>query len=516
MAFGTRFGLLWWLRVGLIVAIGLLVLFARSAGPSPLLLRVGMGLGAAVLFILALGSHAAASSSGTATAVALDWLHFVGMAVWAGGLFHLSVTVLTLIKSPYAREDTRVAASLVTRFSVLGALSVGTLVLSGVYQTWLNVGSIQALTDTEYGQALIRKLVFIVPLLLLAAVNLLVFGPSLRAAQRRGASRSDVVRHLRLAVAGEIAFVTGVLLFAGIMANLQPAREALVAQGVVRTATAEDVRASIRIQPGLTGLNRFDVLLTDRRTGQPITDAEKVSLRFTLPVADLGESEIVAFPRGDGHYVASGGPLVMPGTWHIEAVVRRPGFLDVRPAVDVPIGMTSPAGPSPASPSLGEGALVLGIELLIVGLLAFAYVYWVAPRDRRRVPLPLTIAIVSLVMGSLAAGGGVGTLRAGAGLTNPIPPTRDSVERGRLVYEANCVVCHGEAGRGDGPAAAGLRPQPADFRVHLAAGHTDGQLFDWVTNGVPGTSMPAFRDQLTEEERWHVLNFIRLTFGPGR
>jgi mono/diheme cytochrome c family protein len=84
------------------------------------------------------------------------------------------------------------------------------------------------------------------------------------------------------------------------------------------------------------------------------------------------------------------------------------------------------------------------------------------------------------------------------------------------VYEANCVVCHGETGRGDGPAAAGLRPQPADFRVHLAAGHTDGQLFDWITNGVAGTSMPAFRDQLTEEERWHVLNFIRLTFGPGR
>jgi copper transport protein len=206
----------------------------------------------------------------------------------------------------------------------------------------------------------------------------------------------------------------------------------------------------------------------------------------------------------------------MAGQWRVEAVVRRPGLADVRPAVDLPIGAASPSGPTPSAPTTGEGALVLGIELLLVGILSFGYVYWVAPRDRRMVPFPLAIAVASLVLGSLAAGGGVGTLRAGAGLTNPIPPTRDSIEKGRVTYEADCTLCHGETGRGDGPAAPGLRPAPADFRIHLAAGHSDGQLFDWLSNGVPGTAMPAYRDQLSEEERWSLLNYIRATFGPGR
>ena len=41
------------------------------------------------------------------------------------------------------------------------------------------------------------------------------------------------------------------------------------------------------------------------------------------------------------------------------------------------------------------------------------------------------------------------------------------------------------------------------------AGHTDGQLFYWVSYGVPGTGMPAWRDELTEQQRWDVINYIR-------
>jgi copper transport protein len=97
--------------------------------------------------------------------------------------------------------------------------------------------------------------------------------------------------------------------------------------------------------------------------------------------------------------------------------------------------------------------------------------------------------------------------------TNPFPPTAESLQIGETVYRARCQVCHGVEGRGDGPAAATMVPRPADFRIHMAAGHTDGQLFYWVTNGVAGTAMPAFREVLTPEERWHVITFIR-TFAP--
>ena len=92
---------------------------------------------------------------------------------------------------------------------------------------------------------------------------------------------------------------------------------------------------------------------------------------------------------------------------------------------------------------------------------------------------------------------------------NPVPPDQRSLEAGRQTYMELCAVCHGDTGRGDGPAGLRLVPRPADFRVHMAAGHTDGELLYWVTYGMAGTAMPAFGDQLTERERWDVINFIR-------
>ena len=92
---------------------------------------------------------------------------------------------------------------------------------------------------------------------------------------------------------------------------------------------------------------------------------------------------------------------------------------------------------------------------------------------------------------------------------SPFAPDAASLAQGRAVYEQNCVSCHGPTGRGDGPLARNLRPRPADFRVHMAAGHTDGELFNWLTNGVPETAMPAYGGQLSEAERWHVINYIR-------
>jgi copper transport protein len=92
---------------------------------------------------------------------------------------------------------------------------------------------------------------------------------------------------------------------------------------------------------------------------------------------------------------------------------------------------------------------------------------------------------------------------------NPVAPTGASVGRGELIYRQSCLSCHGVTGRGDGPAGAGQRPPPADLRLHMVAGHTDGELYAWVTDGIPGTAMPGFGDRLSAEERWDVINYLR-------
>lgn len=91
---------------------------------------------------------------------------------------------------------------------------------------------------------------------------------------------------------------------------------------------------------------------------------------------------------------------------------------------------------------------------------------------------------------------------------NPFPPNPTSLEAGRQVYQQNCSVCHGAKGWGDGPLVAGLNPPPLDLTVHAPL-HADGDLFRFIRDGVSGTAMAPWRGKLTDEEIWHVVNYIK-------
>ena len=92
---------------------------------------------------------------------------------------------------------------------------------------------------------------------------------------------------------------------------------------------------------------------------------------------------------------------------------------------------------------------------------------------------------------------------------NPIEADAASVEAGSVVFVTNCATCHGETGEGDGPAAEGLEKKPADLHESHVQELSDGALFYIVTHGVPDTPMVAWENVLSEEERWHVVNFLR-------
>jgi Tol biopolymer transport system component/mono/diheme cytochrome c family protein len=102
-----------------------------------------------------------------------------------------------------------------------------------------------------------------------------------------------------------------------------------------------------------------------------------------------------------------------------------------------------------------------------------------------------------------------------SGPANPLKADAQSIQAGQQLYAANCVVCHGPAGKGDGTAAAGLSPRPADFTQHMTPGkHTDGQVFLWIRDGFPGTAMPAWKDKLSEQQIWQLVTYLR-TFGQA-
>ena len=98
----------------------------------------------------------------------------------------------------------------------------------------------------------------------------------------------------------------------------------------------------------------------------------------------------------------------------------------------------------------------------------------------------------------------------------------EASEEGKRVYEKSCAHCHGTEGRGDGSAAENLLPKPRDFTRGLykirstEAGQlpTDQDLFDIITEGMPGSSMPGWENALNANERWEVVAYIK-TFHDG-
>ncbi len=96
-------------------------------------------------------------------------------------------------------------------------------------------------------------------------------------------------------------------------------------------------------------------------------------------------------------------------------------------------------------------------------------------------------------------------------LRNPFPPNVESLIQGKQVFTSNCQSCHGIRGRGDGPLATGMDPPPADLTVHVPF-HFDRSIFGCVENGIPETGMPSLGNVLTDDEIWHVTNYIKTLY----
>ena len=95
---------------------------------------------------------------------------------------------------------------------------------------------------------------------------------------------------------------------------------------------------------------------------------------------------------------------------------------------------------------------------------------------------------------------------------NPVEPTEESVAKGKELFmgkKGNCVFCHGETGAGNAENLPKLRRKPADLSdKERMTTISDGEIFWKVTRGIPGI-MPGREKQLTEEERWQVVNYVR-------
>lgn len=81
--------------------------------------------------------------------------------------------------------------------------------------------------------------------------------------------------------------------------------------------------------------------------------------------------------------------------------------------------------------------------------------------------------------------------------------------KGKAVFQSHCSVCHGPDATGNGPAASGLDPQPANLRSPQTQQKTSAQLRGIVQNGIKGTAMTAWKGVLSDQQIDHVVAYIK-------
>lgn len=435
--------------------------------------RLALATALVALLSIAATSHGAAIRGLATPAIIADALHLAAVAIWVGGL-----PAVLLVLWTHRGERNELTATF-RRFSTIALIAAGIAGVTGTYLAWLHVLNFSAF-DNTYGRAVLAKVAFFAGLVVLGAVNRRWSLPSLQ----RGA------RHrLRLTLGIEVALGIGLVAAVAVMTSTLPAREALrpaLPGGV--TTTADGTRIEVRAGPGLPGANEVTIHVRDSRGGA--VEGAAVAFHAT-PLGQQSDSPVTTTSAGPGTYQA---PFVFGarGVWNVTvSVAPRAGF-DASGSVRMEIGAAPPPRPAP---SIAWGWKGFGWVLVIGGAFAAAVSdrEW-AWRGRSRSPwYGAGAAALGLVVLILVA-------PRFAEPTSLPAASPDTLALGQQVYEANCQRCHG----------AELAPTEAvaDLRLH-ALMHADSYFLDLVRNGRPGTTMPAFRDSLSEKQIGAVLTYIQ-------
>ena len=225
VALDTHFGRDWLAR--LVLACFLAVLFVpffsvkeeRPGWITPAVVVVA----ASLTGTIAWAGHAVGGLGlgGTIHLVA-DVLHLIAAAAWIGALLPLAVTLAAARRTDDRKTTAAtVAATATARFSTLGVVSVGTLLVTGSINTWYLAGSIPALTGTDYGHLLLLKIALFLGMVAIAAVNRLILMPRLDVGGSANTTR-EALRQLHRNVLLEIAAGGSVLAIVAVLGVTPP------------------------------------------------------------------------------------------------------------------------------------------------------------------------------------------------------------------------------------------------------------------------------------------------------
>jgi len=210
----TQFGNVAMLRA--VLAVGLAACLALDR--MLIVRRIGLAAALAFAASIAWTGHAG-STIGTLgyLHLAADALHLIAAAAWIGGL----VALLSFLAVAHQNKAKSLACDAVRRFSTLGIASVAILLLSGIINAAILVGSPRGLVATDYGRVLLLKLGLFAVMLAFAGVNRFRLTPRLSSSDSE--RQSTALRKITRNSAIEIALGLGILILVGLLGTLHPA-----------------------------------------------------------------------------------------------------------------------------------------------------------------------------------------------------------------------------------------------------------------------------------------------------
>lgn len=358
---GTRFGLVWLGRLGLLlVAFGLLRWWFghRPAAEHPAprwWLATAAVVGVGIVASPALAGHSAAGDLRLLAALA-STVHVGAMSVWLGGLAMMGAVA---VRGPAIDEQRAV----VTRFSRIAMWCVILLIATGAFQTWREVRNLDGLRDTDFGRILTIKLVVFAAMVLVAVFS----RDFVQRVYRRehvvtssgvpivsGGAGTDLDdapvddlddearrrewRNLRRSVWAELVIGLAVLGVTAVLVNATPSVTAAAPNGGVAGVTlrSAQVVVDVTVSPALAGRNDVHVS-TYSRAGGPL-DVEEITVTFDLPSRDIAPIDVPLRRLGPGHYLSPGFDIPIAGEWRATARVRLSDVDQVTLSGTLPIG----------------------------------------------------------------------------------------------------------------------------------------------------------------------------------
>lgn len=239
--------------------------------------------------------------------LAADALHLLAAGAWLGGLPPLAMLLARAWRQKEPRWAT-VTAIAVQRFSLLGVISVGTLLASGVANSWYEVGSLNNLFVTSYGQLVLIKIAIFAAMIALASVNRFYLTPRLATA--------STVRWLYRTSLAETGLGFAAVAVVGFLGAMAPASHAHHNAAVPEGAAFVHIHsnagmADVTIVPGRVGTARATIRLWN-------DDFEPLAAqRLTFTLTPPGGQPITwpAVQAQDGSWQVDIIPLSRSGNW---------------------------------------------------------------------------------------------------------------------------------------------------------------------------------------------------------